>query len=140
MDSWLCLLAIAVMKDGCFRWDDLVRVELGDVLVTWQYARVFITEGKTDKARKGFWGMVPCTRREQPWSGYALLRRAPEWLAAELARLSVVEKGAWLLAHREMSTWVDGAGSVALNKVRLLCPLQRVHGAVLPASAQVSAK
>jgi len=136
MEKRMMVLAIAIMKDGCFRWDDLVRVEFGDVLVTSQYARVFVSEGKTDAARKGAWKLVP--RRDQPWSGYALLRRVAGWVAAEFSQLSEADKGAWLLANPEMSTWAQGRGEVALNGVRILCPLRKTQTAWLPAAAGVS--
>jgi hypothetical protein len=132
----LMLLGISVLKEGIMRWDDLVRVEFGDVVVTVQYARLFVTEGKTDKVRKGFWHMVP--RRDQPWSAYQMLLTVPELIAAEFGKLLPEQKGAWLRLQPGAASWESGRGSVALNRVRLLCPMKKVHGALLPAGVHVS--
>jgi hypothetical protein len=90
-EQLMLVLVLAVMKDGCLRWDDVERVEFGDVLVTAQYARIFVTEGKTDKVRTDFWAMLP--RREQRWSGYVLVRRAAEMFDTEMTGLSLAQKG-----------------------------------------------
>ena len=133
---FVTLLTVAVMREGVMRWDDVARVEFRDVLITEQYARVFVSERKTDTQREGVWVMLP--RREQPWAAYQLLLQVPLRFAAEFQRLSVVQRCTWLGGHLPLSTWQSGEGTIALNPVRVACQLEKVHEVWLPVAAGVS--
>jgi hypothetical protein len=133
MPHFVTLLTVAVMREGVLRWDDVARIEFRDVLLTEQYARLFVTERKTDAKREGFWVMLP--RRSQVWAAYQLLKQVPDRFASEFGRLSVVQKGAWLIAHPQMSMWENGVGKVALNAVKVTCLLEQYGGAWLPKGA-----
>ena len=129
------LLTIAVMREGVLRWDDVSRVEFRDVMMTEQYARIFVLERKTDERREGMWVMLPY--RAQPWAAYQLLLQAPVRFAAEFQRLPLARRGAWLLDHPCLSMWQGGQGTVALNSVRIAGHLELFDGVWLPAAAGV---
>jgi hypothetical protein len=135
MPHFVTLLTVAVMREGVLLWDDVARIEFPDVLLTEQYAHLFVTERKTDAKREGFWVMLPQARRSQVWAAYQLLKQVPDRFASEFRRLSVVQKGAWLIAHPQMSMWENGVGKVALNAVKVTCLLEQYGGAWLPKGA-----
>ena len=130
MVYFVVLLTVAVMREGVLRWDDVSRVEFRDVLMTEQYARVFVCERRTDLKREGSWSMLP--HRVQPWSAYQLLLQAPERFSAEFRRLSLLDLGKWLLKHAGLVHCSEGREQMALNPVRVACWLEAHGGAWLP--------
>jgi hypothetical protein len=135
LQAFIIILVVAVMREGVMRWDDVSRVTFWDVFITEQYARVFVNERKTDYKREGFWAMIP--RRSEAWSAYQLLRQVAARFAGEFAKLSLAQRGGWLVGHVNLSHWEHGIGAVALNPVRVTCLLEPQYGAVLPVGADV---
>jgi integrase len=74
------LLCLALMSEACLRWDDLQGLTFGDLLITPDIVRIFITGAKTDRFRDGQWATF--LQREEPWSAYQLLGRVLHQLLA----------------------------------------------------------
>lgn len=134
--NMVLLLTVAMLKDGIMRWDDGQRVEYRDLEVTESMVLVFVTEGKTDRKREGFWAML--VQRDEAWSAYQLLVRVRQILQREFLLLPAAQRGQWLAAHMDMVVWQDGKWVLALEAVRLCCPLVQVHGVSLPKGNGVS--
>ena len=55
MATLLSCLHMAIMYEGCLRWNDLAQIQFGDIIVTPSFLRLFIQSAKTDKYRQGQW-------------------------------------------------------------------------------------
>jgi hypothetical protein len=118
------------------RWDDVARVEFRDFSDEELYARIFVSERKTDAQREGSWVMLP--HGGSPWFAYQLLKQVSGQFAVEFQKLSRVQRGEWLRDHPGLGTWRSDEGTLALGQVRVACLLGKVHGAWLPVAAGAS--
>ncbi len=130
------LVTVAVMREGVMRWDDVSRVEFRDLSDEEQYARIFVSERKTDARREGTWVMLQ--HGSSPWSAYQLLQQVRRQLGVEFQKLSRAQRGEWLRDHPGLGTWQSGEGTLAVGQVRVACLLGKVHGAWLPVAAGAS--
>ena len=55
MATLLSCFHMAIMYEGCLRWNDLAQIQFGDIIVTPSFLRLFIQSAKTDKYRQGQW-------------------------------------------------------------------------------------
>jgi hypothetical protein len=129
-DLWF-MLRIAMMHDGLMRWDDISRVEFGDIVVLEDHARVFVCESKTDFKREGVWILLQNV--DCPWGAYRLLLELADRVRKTWNSLNSKQQGQWAL--EKGSTVEEGVGGglvLTLKQVPIMAKMRHFEGITLP--------
>lgn len=81
LSTLMTCLHIALMYEGCLRWNDLAQLQFGDIVITPLFLRLFIQAAKTDAYREGQWITIESSH---------LQYSASRLLSSVLARLTYI--------------------------------------------------
>jgi hypothetical protein len=133
------LARLGIMMEGLLRFDCIIDVDYGDVIVTKEEIRIFVCEAKTARDKKeGQWVTLLAPSVPTPWCAYTLFLEVLHRLQGEWDTLSVAQQRDWGKKHPGVvSVSSEGEITLALNRTLVMCKLAKAYGRRLPIAGAI---